>query len=188
MMGENLLTSWEGPGKNLANPSGSGASKPWALGRPRKSGVSNHGVCYTQTHFCKSGGSSEWWVFYFFKLNLPYPLKQLFCILKSTNLMVNFLSSSHSQQHISPMGNKLISQPLILIFFFCLILSKIGWLIISSKMRGKKSTCLRKGSSIKSHHLEENCLWGLLDAICFAFLFLNQVITLIKKKRCKQNY
>ena len=97
VMGENLLTSWEGPGKNLANPSGSGASKPWALGRPRKSGVSNHGVCSTQSHFCKSGGSSEWWVFYFFKLNLPYPLKQLFCILKSTNLMVNFLSSSHSQ-------------------------------------------------------------------------------------------
>lgn len=67
-------------------------------------------------------------------------------------------------------------------FFFFVLYSLIGWLIISSKMRGKKPTCLRNGSSIKSHHLEENCLWGLLNAICFAFLFLNQVITLIKKK------
>lgn len=122
VMGENLLASWE----ESSQPSGSGASKPWALGRPRKSGVSNHRVCYTLTHFCKSGVSSEWWVFYFFKLNLPYPLKQLFCILKSTNLMVNFLSSSHSQQHLSPMGNKLISQTLILIFFFVLYFLKQG--------------------------------------------------------------
>ena len=45
-----------------------------------------------------------------------------------------------------------------------------------------KITCLEKGISIKSQHLEENFLWGLLDAMCFAFLFLNKVITLIKKK------
>ena len=68
-------------------------------------------------------------------------------------------------------------------FFFPFIPSKMGWIIISLKMRGKKIkiTCLGKGISIKSQHLEENCLWWLLDAMCFAFLFLTQVITLIKK-------
>ena len=71
-----LGRTWEEPSQPQC---GRGSSKPWTLGRPRKSGISNHGVLlYTDSEWCffffliKSSLSSKTTILYFilFYLNL----------------------------------------------------------------------------------------------------------------------
>lgn len=54
VMGENFLASWEGPGKNLANPSVAGClQSPGLWADPGKVEFQIMGFCYIQT---QSGG------------------------------------------------------------------------------------------------------------------------------------
>ena len=66
VLGENLLASWEGPGKNLANPSAAGGLQshgPWA---DPGSEVSNHGVLLYTDSFSVNLEALQSGVFFFF--------------------------------------------------------------------------------------------------------------------------